>query len=53
MPAQKPMGTSMPVDDPAEASGSRERKLAVFRRIRDELVEAMKTWELKREGVPT
>jgi arsenate reductase len=36
--------TSMPFDDPAEAEGSEEEKLAVFRRVRDELDEAMKTW---------
>jgi arsenate reductase len=45
--------TSMPVDDPAEATGTEEEKLAVFRRVRDELAEAMKTWDPKREGVAT
>jgi arsenate reductase len=42
--------TSMPVDDPAEATGTEEEKLGVFRCVRDELAEAMNTWEPKREG---
>ncbi|HET6250332.1 MAG TPA: arsenate reductase ArsC [Tepidisphaeraceae bacterium] len=36
--------TSMPVDDPAEAHGTEDEKLQVFRRVRDELDAAMKTW---------
>jgi arsenate reductase (thioredoxin) len=36
--------TFMPFDDPAEATGSEDQKLAVFRRVRDEIDEAMKTW---------
>jgi len=36
--------TSMPFDDPADAEGTEEEKLAVFRRVRDELDGAMKTW---------
>ena len=36
--------TFMPFEDPADASGSEEEKLDVFRRVRDEIGEAMKTW---------
>lgn len=35
----------MPFDDPALAEGTDEEKLAVFRRVRDEIGAAMKTWE--------
>jgi len=42
--------TYMPVDDPADAQGTGEEKLAVFRRVRDELDGAMKGWEPKVEG---
>jgi arsenate reductase len=31
-----------PFDDPADATGSREEKLAVFRRVRDEIAEKVK-----------
>ena len=37
--------TYLPFDDPAEAHGSREEQMAVFRRVRDEIGEAMKTWQ--------
>ena len=36
--------TYLPFDDPAEASGTDEEKLAVFRRVRDELDAAMRDW---------
>ena len=36
--------TFMPFDDPAAASGSEAEKLAVFRRVRDEIEQAMKKW---------
>ena len=42
--------SSMPVDDPAEATGTDEEKLQVFRRVRDELAAAMKVWEPRPEG---
>ena len=42
--------TYVPLDDPAEAEGTEEEKLIVFRRVRDELDEIMKTWEPKVEG---
>ena len=42
--------TYMPIDDPAEARGSEEEKLTVFRRVRDELDAAMRTWEPKAEA---
>ena len=35
----------MPFDDPAAATGSEEEKLAVFRRVRDEIDQAMRTWK--------
>jgi arsenate reductase len=35
----------MPFDDPAEAERSDEEKLSVFRRVRDEIGAAMKTWK--------
>jgi arsenate reductase len=33
-----------PMDDPLEASGSKQARLAVFRRVRDELVEKIRDW---------
>ena len=36
-------------DDPAEATGSEEEKLAVFRRVRDEIAEQVRTF-VRREG---
>lgn len=36
--------TYMPFDDPAEAEGTEDEKLAVFRRVRDGLEAAMKAW---------
>lgn len=36
--------TFMPFDDPAAATGSEDERLDVFRRVRDEISEAMKTW---------
>jgi arsenate reductase len=36
--------TFMPFDDPAAATGSEADKLAVFRRVRDEISQAMQTW---------
>jgi len=35
----------LPFDDPAEATGTPEAQLAVFRRVRDEIGWAMKNWE--------
>ena len=37
--------TYLPFDDPAEFVGSEEDTLTVFRRVRDEIGEAMKTWK--------
>ena len=34
----------MPFDDPADAEGSEEEILDVFRRVRDEIGEAMRSW---------
>jgi len=44
--------TFMPFDDPAAAEGSEDEKLEVFRRVRDEIDAAMKTWipEPRRTG---
>lgn len=42
--------TYMPFDDPAEAAGTTSEKIAVFRRVRDELDRAMAVWEPKVEG---
>lgn len=39
--------TYMPFDDPALAEGSEEERLAVFRRVRDEISAAMRPWEPK------
>lgn len=36
--------TFMPFDDPAAATGSDAEKLAVFRRVRDEIAEAIRNW---------
>jgi arsenate reductase len=36
--------TYLPFDDPAEAKGTEAERLALFRRVRDELDRAMKTW---------
>jgi arsenate reductase len=36
--------TFMPFDDPAAAGGDESERLAVFRRVRDEIEKAMKTW---------
>jgi arsenate reductase len=37
--------TFMPFDDPAEARGTEEQRLAVFRRVRDEIAVVARTWE--------
>ena len=37
--------TYMPFDDPAEAEGDEEERLAAFRRVRDEIDVAMCQWE--------
>ena len=37
--------TYLPFDDPADARGTDEEKLAVFRRVRDEIGAAMRAWE--------
>jgi arsenate reductase len=36
--------TFMPFDDPAHAEGSEQEVLAVFRRVRDEIDQAMRSW---------
>jgi arsenate reductase len=36
--------TFMPFDDPADATGGEAEKLAVFRRVRDEIDAAMRRW---------
>jgi arsenate reductase len=36
---------SMPFEDPAEATGSDEQVLAVFRRVRDEIGRSMRDWQ--------
>lgn len=36
--------TYMPFDDPADATGSEEQVLTVFRRVRDEIDHAMREW---------
>lgn len=43
----------LPFEDPAAAAGSDEDVLDVFRRVRDEIAEAMRTWApaLERTGV--
>jgi arsenate reductase (thioredoxin) len=38
----------LPFDDPAEASGTESEKLEVFRRVRDEIDAAMRTWRPER-----
>lgn len=35
----------VPFDDPAHASGTVEEQLKVFRRVRDEIDQAMRTWK--------
>ena len=35
----------LPFDDPAAATGTDEQKLAAFRRVRDEIDQAMRTWK--------
>ena len=35
----------MPFDDPADAGGTEDEVLGVFRRVRDEIGEAMRTWQ--------
>jgi arsenate reductase len=42
--------TFMPFDDPAAATGSEEQRLAVFRRVRDQIDEAMRQWIPERDG---
>lgn len=37
----------LPFDDPAEAEGDEERKLTVFRRVRDEIETAMRAFDPK------
>ena len=37
--------TFMPFDDPAAAAGTEEEKLNVFRRVRDEIDQAMRKWD--------
>ena len=37
--------TFMPFEDPAEASGTQEEILSVFRRVRDQISKAMKDWK--------
>jgi arsenate reductase len=41
--------TFMPFDDPAAATGSEAEKLAVFRRVRDEIDAAMRQWNPESE----
>jgi arsenate reductase (thioredoxin) len=36
--------TFMPFDDPADAKGAESEVLKVFRRVRDEIARAMKSW---------
>jgi arsenate reductase len=42
--------TFMPFDDPAEAKGTEAERLAVFRRVRDEIDAAMKQWTPQAAG---
>ena len=37
--------TFMPFDDPAAAAGSEEERLQVFRRVRDEIRDAVQKWD--------
>ena len=37
--------TYLPFDDPAVVQGTLEQQLGVFRRVRDEIADAMKTWK--------
>ena len=41
--------TFMPFDDPAAATGTEAEQLAVFRRVRDEIDEAMRNWDPEAE----
>jgi arsenate reductase (thioredoxin) len=40
-----------PFDDPADATGGREEKLAVFRRVRDEIAGRVRDFTMKRKEV--
>jgi arsenate reductase (thioredoxin) len=42
--------TFMPFDDPAAVTGSEAEKLSVFRRVRDEIGQAMQSWNPELEG---
>jgi arsenate reductase len=42
--------TFMPFDDPADAKGTEAERLAVFRRVRDEIDVAMKRWTPQAAG---
>lgn len=42
--------TYLPFEDPADAEGAEADVMAVFRRVRDEIGEAMRTWEPKPAG---
>jgi arsenate reductase len=42
--------TFMPFDDPAAATGTEAQQFAVFRRVRDEIEEAMRNWAPEAEG---
>ena len=42
--------TFIPFDDPADATGTEEEKLTVFRRVRNEIDTAMKAWQPNKEG---
>lgn len=39
-----------PLDDPAHATGSEEERMAVFRRVRDEIDAAMRDWSPRQEA---
>jgi arsenate reductase len=43
----------LPVEDPAEAQGTLSERLAVFRRVREQLDEAMKQWQPEMPGRAT
>lgn len=43
--------TFMPFDDPAAATGSESEKLVVFRRVRDEISQALREWVPETPGV--
>src|SRR5688572_4893088 len=42
----------LPFEDPAEAMGSDAEKLAVFRRVRDEIESAMRAWQPASPSAP-